>query len=106
MDTVKARSGDKATQPALEVDRKSYVRVVEQNRYQKTRLPDGRGYQGSACHSDLSHPPRYGKQHLTKVKTNRSRRVEIEIDVMHKMKTPEERNLMCEYVPYIEAVIE
>ena len=78
---------------------------MEQDLNQGGRLPHGKGQRRDTDQDDLGGAPRNREDHLAEVETQGGRRVQVQIDMMHQVKAPEERNLVNQNVPDVQQVV-
>src|SRR2546423_4043955 len=105
MNAVHARRDDEPHEHALHVERQAHVRVMKEDRAEEDRLPQPQRMRIDADDDHLHGANGNRKQQLTEMEPQRRRRIEIAIDVMDKMETPEERDAMIRPMPPPQRVI-
>src|SRR6185436_1938551 len=106
MDAVHARRDDETHEPPLDRARQLDVSVMEEDRREEDQLPDPNGVRRGAEDRDLRGAVERRDGVLAEVKAERRRRVEIVVDVMDEVKSPEESDAMTREVPPPERVVE
>ena len=101
-----ARSNYKPAQASLGFGRKVGVRMMKKDGYQQQRLPDRESKGTDSDYNNLRGPPCHRLSEFANMKTDRSGSIEIEIDVVRRVKPPEPWNLVGEDVPEIKGVVE
>src|SRR5712692_472641 len=105
MNAVHARRHDEANEPSLGPDRKTRVGVVEEDRGEENGLPHPHFIRAHTDDDDLRYAIEDRQREFTKMKPQRCRRVEIEVDVVRKVEAPEEWHLMVRAVPPPQRVV-
>src|SRR5688572_26243882 len=106
MNGVHAGSYQHSHQQSFESERHPHVAVMEKDAGEENRLPQPDRERCRADERDLSGAVEDGEDELTEMKAQRSRRVEVEVDVMHEVKTPEKRNEVRGPMPPPQCVVE
>src|SRR5713226_3569719 len=79
---------------------------MEQDRREEDRLPQPQRLRIDADEDHLRSAYRDRQRQLSEVKAQRRRGVEVAIDVVHEMESPEERNAMTRPMPPPQRVVE
>src|SRR5687768_10102502 len=106
MDTVHPGSDDGGDKEALQPQRESPVGMVKENGDEENQLPQPDGEGARSDDHDLQGAIDQGEQQLAEMKAEGRRCVEIAVDVVHEVKTPEEGEAMIHPVPPPECVVE
>ena len=106
VDAVHARGDQHAIQEALDANRQAHVAVLKERVRLKHELVDGNGQRRCADQQDLHDAKSRRQRNLAEMKAECTRHIEIRIDVMHHVKTPEERQSMIGQVPAIETQVQ
>lgn len=80
--------------------------MMKEDREQEQRLPDRQRGRVGTDQSDLHQPDDTGESHLPEMEAQPRPGVEIEVDVVNAMESPEKRRTMIHPVPDPECVIE
>src|SRR4029450_1740024 len=86
-------------QDSFDLNRQPPVRMVEKSGSLECNEKDHQHYWSNTKNHYCQRKKADRKDHLTKMESRRSANVEIEIGVMHVMKSPEERNHMVRPMP-------
>src|SRR4051794_20312180 len=105
MYAVHARRDDDAVQLALDFKWQTHVRVVKYYREKREGLPNGEREWRDPNHHDLPGAPAGRQAKLAGVKAQRGRSIQIKINVMCDVETPQERQAMREHVPQVQGVV-
>lgn len=106
VNTMSTRRHDETAEHALERKRESEIAVVKLSRGFEADLVDQCGHGTGSDDEYLKGSNAHAEKHFAKMKTKRGRHIQIEIAVVHIVKTPEERHLMIEPVPTVHGIIE
>ncbi len=90
----------------VEAERQPHVGVVEEDRSEEDRLPQPKGLGIDADENHLGRAYRDRQRQLAEMKTQRSQGVEVAVDVMNEMESPEKRYAMVRPMPPPERVVE
>lgn len=80
--------------------------MVKEDRYEQEYLPYRESKRTDTDRNNLRRSPCHRLGQLSNMKADRRRSVEIEIDVVRRVKPPEPRNLVSQNVPEIERIVE
>src|SRR6267143_4286861 len=106
MDAVHPRRHDDRLQSLLDIDGQVDVAVVKDHREQQALLPDAQGLVIDAEQQDLGGPKPRGERELAEVEADAGAAIQVEIDVVNGVKTPERRGPVIQPVPDVERVVE
>src|SRR6266487_5231892 len=94
VDSMHSRRHDETHQRPLESERKTRIGMMKKNRREEDRLPDPELKNARSDEEDLHRTVCDRQRKLAEMKSQSRRRVEIEINVVGQVKSPEERHLM------------
>src|SRR5882672_9243759 len=100
-----ARSDNHQVQQALNAYGEAHVTMMKKRVRLKDDLVNGEHPCGQTDDADLDDAECCRERHLANVKPKRRRHVEIRIDVMDVMKSPEKRDAVIRHVPPVERQI-
>jgi GGDEF domain-containing protein len=106
MNPVHARRHDQPHEETLDAKRKPRVAVMEQDRREEDRLTQPERLRIDADDDHLRRADRNRKRQLAEVKAQSRRGVEIAIDVMDEMESPDERHAVTRPMPPPQRVVE
>lgn len=89
-------------QQSLDPDRQAHVAVLKQRVRLKDQFVDREGQRRNTDQGDLNNPKTGRHRDLPKMKAECRGNIEIGIDVMHVVKTPQKRDFMIGAVPVVE----
>lgn len=105
MDAVHARRDEEGQQTALPPRGQAHIGMMEEDAGDEPGLPEEVSGRREADEQDLRRAPGNGREQFAEVEAERGGGVEIEIDVMDKVESPEERHAMREDVPEVHGVV-
>ena len=106
VDAVHPRRDDDGVQSLLHLDRQFQVAVVEDDGHEEHLLPQAQRFAIDAEQQHLERAETGCHRQLAEMKPHTGRRIEIEIDVMHRVEAPEEWRVMIQPVPEVQRVVE
>ena len=106
MDGVHSRRHENPLQPSFDLDRQLEVAVMEDHRQQQASLPRAQRLVVDAEENDLRRSKSGRERELSEMKTDAGAAVEIEIDVMDRVKPPQHRCAVIQPMPDVQRVIE
>src|SRR5438105_3197594 len=99
MDPMHARRHHNQVQQALQFNRQTPVGMMKESRSFQCDEEDHQHYRSDTEEHHRKGEKSDGENHLTKMKSRSSAYIQIEIRVMHVMKSPEQRNHMVRPMP-------
>src|SRR4030095_7002692 len=105
MNAVHSRRDDNQIQNALELDRKAPVGVMKECRSFECDKKNEEHYRSDAEDHHCKRKKSDGKNHLAEMEPRSRAHVEVEIGMMHVMKSPEERHHVIGPMPPPVSVI-
>src|SRR5438445_735199 len=105
MNAVHTRRHQHFVEQTFKANRKPQIAVMKERVCLEDQFVNGKRPAGEPDEAHL-HDPKQGRhRHLAKVKPETSGNIEIWINVMNVMKTPEKRDAMISNVPIVESQI-
>src|SRR5579864_6002724 len=101
MNSVHSRRHDHFVQQPFEANRQSHVAVMKKHFGLKRQLINGKGPTGNADHAHREKCEGARKRDLAKMKSECGCDVQIGIDVMNVVKSPEKREAMIGEMPVV-----
>src|SRR6266540_4845889 len=105
MNAVHARRDDNEVQNAFQLDREAPVGVMKERRSFECDKKNEKHYRSNPEGNHCKRKKSDGKNHLAEMESRGSAHIEVEIGVMHVMKSPEERDHVIGPVPPPVSVI-
>src|SRR3990172_8207854 len=102
MDPVHSRSDDDPYQKPFHLKRQLPIAVVEFGCCLKDTLENQKQKRSHSKKRNLQAPEAYRKNHLHEMEPEGSRNIQIQIDMMHIVEPPEQRELVIHDVPIVE----
>src|SRR5919109_3073574 len=96
MDRVHVRGHHDPRDPPLDRSGKTRIGVMKEYRRERERLPRGQGAGPHADDADLRDAPRNRQRELTTMESEPRRCIEIEIDMVSEVKSPQKPDAMNE----------
>jgi len=96
---VHARGDDDPAQTSLDIEWQLPIRMMEEDRGEQAHLPDRQRQWRRADRDDLRDPPRCRQRELANVEADRRRCVQVEVDVMNRVESPERRHAPRSVLP-------